>query len=200
MRTLTKINPEDYILSVLSPEDRLESAFEIAKQTFRKSGLVIADIERAVKKVRRKIYEADKKQSRYWYRRTCVRFSFGGIPELAVKKAFTEAEIWVSPQLLKEYRDIPTQLASDKKINHIQLRTLLSGIASFVVNTRVIIPQKRLYLCRDAEDNMILECCLAADVDLLITGDKDLLELNEAILKTYLPKLKIVSPTTFLQF
>ena len=31
-------------------------------------------------------------------------FVFGGIPEMAVKKAFLEAEIFVSPSLLKEYR------------------------------------------------------------------------------------------------
>jgi hypothetical protein len=29
-------------------------------------------------------------------------FVFGGTPESAIKKAFTETEIWVSPQLLKD--------------------------------------------------------------------------------------------------
>ncbi len=57
MKTTAKISPENYILSVLSPEDRLEAAFKIAKEAFRKTSLTIKDIERAVKKVRRKGYE-----------------------------------------------------------------------------------------------------------------------------------------------
>lgn len=63
MKTTTKISPENYILSVLSPEDRLEAAFKIAKEAFRKTSLTVKDIERAVKKVRRKGYE---KTQRYY--------------------------------------------------------------------------------------------------------------------------------------
>jgi putative PIN family toxin of toxin-antitoxin system len=125
-------------------------------------------------------------------------FVFGGIPESAIKKTFSEAEIWVSPQLLEEYRATPFELEADGKITHLQLKSLLSGIASFVVNAKVATPKKRLSLCRDEEDNMILECCFAADADFLITGDKDLLEMEKTRLKRELPKLKIVSPRVFL--
>ena len=34
--TAGKISPEDYILSVLSPEERLEAALSIAKEAFKK--------------------------------------------------------------------------------------------------------------------------------------------------------------------
>jgi len=57
MRTKAKINPEEYILSVLSPEDRLEAAFRIARESFGKTILTVKDVERAVKKIRRKAYE-----------------------------------------------------------------------------------------------------------------------------------------------
>jgi len=126
-------------------------------------------------------------------------FVFGGIPERAIKKTFAETEIWVSPQLLKEYRDTPFELEVEGKISDVQLRSLLAGIASFVVNAKVVVSKKKLSLCRDAEDNMILECCLAADVNFLITGDKDLLEVEKTRLRTKLPKLKIVSPRAFLR-
>jgi len=46
MRTTTKeIDPEDYILSVLSPEQRLDSAFKIVRQAFKniKEGEMIKD-------------------------------------------------------------------------------------------------------------------------------------------------------------
>lgn len=127
-------------------------------------------------------------------------FVFGGIPESAVKKVFTEAEVWVSPQLLKEYRGTLVELEVNHKITHTQLRRLLSGIASFVVNAKVGVPKKSLSLCRDKEDNMVLECCFAAGADFLITGDKDLLEIDEATLRTEFSKLRIVSPRFFLEY
>ena len=55
--TAKKINPEDYILSVLSPEDRLDAAFQIAREAFRNTRLTMKDIENAVKVVKRKTYE-----------------------------------------------------------------------------------------------------------------------------------------------
>lgn len=55
-----KINPEDFILSALSPEDRLNTAFDIARERFKKSKLTMADINNAVKSVRRKAYEKKK--------------------------------------------------------------------------------------------------------------------------------------------
>jgi putative PIN family toxin of toxin-antitoxin system len=124
---------------------------------------------------------------------------FGGIPERAIKKAFTEDEIWVSPELLKEYRDTPVELYAEGKITHIQLRSLLSGIAAFVADAKVEIPEKKLSICRDEGDNMVLECCFASDADFLITGDKDLLEIDKIILKARVPKLRIVSPRAFLK-
>lgn len=51
-----KIAPEQFILSVLSPEDRLDAAFKIAKTAFKDTDLTIEDIQEAVKKMRKKIY------------------------------------------------------------------------------------------------------------------------------------------------
>ncbi|MDH5203319.1 MAG: hypothetical protein OEW69_08690 [Nitrospirota bacterium] len=51
-----KINPEDYILSALSPDDRLDAAFKIAREAFKKTTLTIKDIETSVKYIRRKVY------------------------------------------------------------------------------------------------------------------------------------------------
>jgi len=58
--TAHTINPEDYILSVLSPKDRLDAAFAVARQAFKNSTLTMADVENAVKSVRRKAHEAQK--------------------------------------------------------------------------------------------------------------------------------------------
>ena len=61
MKTMTRVRPEDYILSVLSPEDRLEAALKIARESFRKTTLTVKDIEKAVEKIRRKVYEATRR-------------------------------------------------------------------------------------------------------------------------------------------
>jgi hypothetical protein len=54
--TVKKIDPEDYILSVLSPEDRLDAAFRVAGEAFKKTKLTMKDIDNAMKSVRRKAY------------------------------------------------------------------------------------------------------------------------------------------------
>jgi hypothetical protein len=54
-----KIDPEDYVLSVLSPEDRLDAAFKIARKTFRKTKLTMKEIDNAIKLIRRKAYEKE---------------------------------------------------------------------------------------------------------------------------------------------
>jgi hypothetical protein len=58
--TAKKINPDDYILSALSPEDRLDAAFKVAGEAFKKTKLTMKDIDNAVKTVRRKAYEKKK--------------------------------------------------------------------------------------------------------------------------------------------
>lgn len=54
--TAQKISPEDYILSVLSPEDRLDAAFMVAREAFKKTRLTTKDVEQSISLIRRKIY------------------------------------------------------------------------------------------------------------------------------------------------
>ena len=55
-----KVNPEDFILSVLTPEDRLNAAFDVAREAFRKKKVTMKDIDSAVKSVRSKAHEKKK--------------------------------------------------------------------------------------------------------------------------------------------
>ena len=121
-------------------------------------------------------------------------FIFGGVPEKAVRKAFLEAEIFVSPPLLEEYRDVPLALNAVGKIDSVQLKVLVSGIASFVSKADVVSPQTKLAICRDMGDNMLLECCLAARAEFLISGDKDLLAIED------LPfEVRILTPRRYVE-
>jgi putative PIN family toxin of toxin-antitoxin system len=85
-------------------------------------------------------------------------------------------------------------LESKRRIDHSQLKALISGIASFTSRAKLVCPAKSLSVCRDPEDDMLLECCLEAKADFLITGDKDLLAIDKP------PSgLKILSPNKFIK-
>ena len=121
-------------------------------------------------------------------------FAFGGTPERAVKKAFEEAELFVSPDLLREYRDVPLTLEAEGKLTHGQLKALISGLATFVTRATPVNPQRKLSICRDAEDNMLFECCLEARARFLVSGDKDLLDLRDLTFD-----LRVLTPRQFLE-
>jgi len=61
MQITKGIEPTEYILSVLSQQERLEITFRIAEEAFKQTTLTLEDIEAAVKRIRRKAYEARKK-------------------------------------------------------------------------------------------------------------------------------------------
>jgi uncharacterized protein len=89
---------------------------------------------------------------------------------------------------------VPLELLRNDKINNEQFKALISGIAAFVSKAIVLTPKKKLSICRDPEDNLVLECCLEAGADILITGDKDLLEIGDLPFKT-----KILTPGMYLK-
>ncbi|MBI5874319.1 MAG: putative toxin-antitoxin system toxin component, PIN family [Deltaproteobacteria bacterium] len=121
-------------------------------------------------------------------------FAFDGIPEKAVRKAFADTDIYVSPAILMEYRHVPLVLEADEKLTSFQLKAMISGIAAFVSVATMVYPLRQIRICRDVKDNMLLECCLEARANILITGDKDLLSINK------LPfDLKILTPKEFLE-
>lgn len=127
-------------------------------------------------------------------------FAFGETPAEAIRLVIDRAQPWVSPELLQEYRQTPQELLARGKITRAQFQALLSGIASFVASARLVRPRKRLAICRDPEDNMVLECCRAARARFLITGDRDLLELDQQALKeASLERLQILSPRAFVE-
>ena len=50
--------------------------------------------------------------------------------------------------------------------------------AWFSTHTRVVTPTQTLNILADEPDNRILECALAANADLIVTGDRAMLELG----------------------
>ncbi len=54
-------------------------------------------------------------------------------------------------------------------------------------------PQKKFEISRDSKDNKFLDVSFAADAKYLVSGDKDLLELNS------IGRTKIISPRVFIE-
>ena len=53
-----KVRPDEFILAALSPEERLNAALRVAREAFKGTQLTVADVEAAVRKVRRKRHAA----------------------------------------------------------------------------------------------------------------------------------------------
>ena len=60
--------------------------------------------------------------------------------------------------------------------------------------TMLVVPQFQIVeICRDSKDHIILECAVKAKADYIISGDKDLLVLQEFL------GTKIISPEQYLE-
>ncbi len=64
MKAKRKVSPSEFILSVLSPEERLDVTLKIAKEAFKDTKLDLKKIEEAVQRIRRNIYEKREKEER----------------------------------------------------------------------------------------------------------------------------------------
>ena len=60
------------------------------------------------------------------------------------------------------------------------------------IDTILVTPAKKVYLCRDPKDNFILEIALEAKADFIVSGDDDLLVLK------FFRGIPIISPKEFL--
>jgi putative PIN family toxin of toxin-antitoxin system len=116
-----------------------------------------------------------------------------------VEDVVARRDLLVSHTLLTEYRAVPGDLLARRKITLAQWRALIVGIAAVVAAGRVVVPRRHLQLCRDPGDDMLLDVCLAGGVDVLVTGDADLLSVEAEELRAVgLGSLRILTPSTYL--
>ena len=52
MKTAVRISPDEFIVSVLSRDERLDAAINVVRQAFRRMTLKVTDVERAVRRIR----------------------------------------------------------------------------------------------------------------------------------------------------
>jgi putative PIN family toxin of toxin-antitoxin system len=122
---------------------------------------------------------------------------FGGIPRKAFLRALRTCDVYISPEIRQEISCLPDELAG--KLDRSGIRRLRSIVSNLLSHAKEVVPAKKIDLSRDKKDNAYLNLCLRVRADVLLTGDKDLLEIPPKKLKTIgLNRLTIVSPDLFL--
>jgi len=113
---------------------------------------------------------------------------FGGNPRTIIGAWLSKKYIFcLSPELKAEI------------LNKLQRKFLLPIRAiqtieeALDINTKKYIPKEKLFICKDTQDNFLLELAQEAQADYIVSGDKLVLELKQY------NKTKIISPKDFLK-
>lgn len=113
---------------------------------------------------------------------------YGGNPQSIIEAWLNNKFIFcLSPQLKAE---IISKLKKKFSLPISAIKTIEEVLDT---KTEKYIPKKKLFVCKDIQDNFLLELALEAQADYLISGDKLVLKLKQY------EKTKILSPRDFLK-
>ncbi len=125
-----------------------------------------------------------------------ISAAFGGIPLEAIHYAAYHT-IFINKKIERELFGVIEKVS--KKLSPSIFEEAKSQIKIVISNAEKIKTKKSIIICRDPKDNAYLEVAQAANADILITGDKDLLSLSSEELKEIgLNKLEIITPRKFI--
>jgi putative PIN family toxin of toxin-antitoxin system len=102
-------------------------------------------------------------------------FSITSTPALAVEKAVTHAQLVATIETLRELIEKVHSPKYDRYVRREQRDSLLERVASLVEIIDVI---QSIRASRDPLDDKFLEAAVNGRADVIVTGDKDLLDLN----------------------
>ena len=103
-------------------------------------------------------------------------FFWGGNPRKIMTRIIDGKDtLYVSDEILYEVFSVMKRPKFN--INHRQIIHFINSIKE--IAHRVVILGMVKNVCRDSDDDKILECAILANVDFIISGDNDLLSLKE---------------------
>lgn len=121
---------------------------------------------------------------------------FGGLPAKAVERAARE-ELWISPAIQAEWLGLADKIS--RKLTGDQVTALKARLLALLAGAHRIDAPATVRLCRDPADDAYLSLALAANADVLVTGDDDLLSLSATARNgAGLASLSILSAREFL--
>ncbi|HTO83676.1 MAG TPA: putative toxin-antitoxin system toxin component, PIN family [Methylomirabilota bacterium] len=112
------------------------------------------------------------------------------VPARAVRRAVDEAQLLVSEATLEELADVLARPKFDPYVSiadRQEFLQLLGRVAELVPITFTV------RACRDPEDDKFLELAINGRADLIVTGDRDLLDLNP------FRDIPIITPAVYLE-
>lgn len=95
-----------------------------------------------------------------------------------------------SETLLEELREILTDPEKPFRLSEEEAWKVVDALTALAT---LVSPTSQISVCRDEDDNRVLECALDGGVDYIVTGDSDLLDLES------FEGIKIVNVSDFLQ-
>ena len=126
-----------------------------------------------------------------------ISAAFGGIPLEAVGNALSHDKLFLSPDVVAEVdstiRILSPRLGPEKTGILEDLWTRLREYCEIVASP------KKLTICRDPKDDAYLSLCAAVGADYLVTGDRDLLDVETARESGLPSSLKILTPRQYLE-
>ena len=125
-----------------------------------------------------------------------ISAAFGGKPLEAIVRAIEEHEVYLSRDITQELQGVILKLS--KKLSGEQIAFIQEKMEQIVDMAKHVTVSIHLALSRDAKDDHYLSLCKEIDADFLITGDKDLLNISEALLKKNGISCQIITPQAFL--
>jgi putative PIN family toxin of toxin-antitoxin system len=99
-----------------------------------------------------------------------------------------EIRIVVSDEMLKELSEVSRRPKFKNIFTVKRIKELFSLLDNYAT---VVLPSRKVNVCRDVKDNFLLEIALEGKADYLVTGDEDLLMLD------LFHNTKIINPKNF---
>ena len=95
-----------------------------------------------------------------------------GLPRRALHLAMRgKVEVVTCESLLDELRDVLTRPDKPFCLSAKEADKVINKVRGYV---RMVMPTRKVDVCRDPDDNLVIECALAGGAQYIVTGDPDL--------------------------
>jgi putative PIN family toxin of toxin-antitoxin system len=105
---------------------------------------------------------------------------WGGPPRRVLEAARAQpgVQLYTSPALLEELADVLTRPSPTKRLALIG-KTARDVLADYAAAMEVVTPEAVPRVVRDPDDDQVIAAAVAAQADVIVSGDADLLDLRE---------------------
>lgn len=90
-----------------------------------------------------------------------------------------EVVLFTSPEILTELEEVLSREKFQQSLGEQVAEAIHEAVEKLAILAVVIASTIRLSICRDPDDDKVLECAVAAEADCIVSGDRDLLDLGE---------------------